>query len=255
MNKKSHGAHSTWQSRTCRRGGEVGSCGFPFLSGKLRPNNFPVIRAKFLARNSSASCKLNRSAMLDRNRPSTACPVADGRMRNANISSQLCAGTTFGDVFNQFHAHSLAKRLTFCNSVTHISDISETVLNDYMKDIDQIRRENIALLEREFSSATALAAAVDMQLAQYLNLRDGAKDSKTGKPRGMRKDTAARFEKAGNKYPGWLNIDHSQDDPGDRILSIYDQLSPARRLAAEQALLGFLALENAERANAKEGSK
>lgn len=124
-----------------------------------------------------------------------------------------------------------------------------------MKDIDQIRRDNLVLLESEFASATALADAVGMQVAQYLNLRDGAKDSKTGKPRGMRKDTAARFEKAGNKYPGWLNIDHSQDEPGERIKSIYYQLSPDRKLAAEQALLGLLALENAERANAKAGNK
>lgn len=48
-----------------------------------------------------------------------------------------------------------------------------------------------------------------MSASQYINLRKGAKDSKTGKRRGMRKETARRIEKATGKPFGWLDIDHS----------------------------------------------
>jgi hypothetical protein len=81
-----------------------------------------------------------------------------------------------------------------------------------MKDIDEIRRNNIVLLEAEAGSPAQMANRVNMTMAQYLNLRDGARDSRTGKRRGMRKDTAERFDRAGGKEIGWLNIDHSPPD-------------------------------------------
>jgi phage repressor protein C with HTH and peptisase S24 domain len=78
-----------------------------------------------------------------------------------------------------------------------------------MKDIDEIRRENLRTLEKEAGGVTAAADLVPMSVAQFSNLRDGARDSKTGKPRGMRKDTARKIE-AGHKKPvGWLDTDHS----------------------------------------------
>lgn len=119
-----------------------------------------------------------------------------------------------------------------------------------MKDIDEIRRDNLSLLEGEYVTPTAAAKAIGMTLAQFSNLRDGAKDSKTGKRRGMRKETARKIEEACGKHPGWLDIDHSSGSGTDRLRSIYEQLSPARQLAAEQSLLGLLALENDERRSA-----
>lgn len=76
-------------------------------------------------------------------------------------------------------------------------------------DIDEVRRANIHLLEKEAGSATAAAERVGMTYVQYVNLRDGAKDSETGKPRGMYKSTARRFEVAFEKPHGWLDQDHS----------------------------------------------
>lgn len=119
-----------------------------------------------------------------------------------------------------------------------------------MKDIDEIRANNLKLLQEEFGGATATADRLEMTLSQFQNLRDRAKDSKTGKPRGMRKETAKKIETLAGKHPGWLDLDHSGDGPG-RIASIYMQLSPARRSAAEQSLLGLLALEQAEAAAIK----
>lgn len=80
-----------------------------------------------------------------------------------------------------------------------------------MRDIDEIRRDNIRQIERELGGPAAAANAVGMSLAQYANLRDGAKDSKTGKPRGMHKATARRFETAGGKRLGWLDVDHDTE--------------------------------------------
>ncbi|WP_375592203.1 hypothetical protein [Chitiniphilus eburneus] len=77
-----------------------------------------------------------------------------------------------------------------------------------MKDIDQVRRDNLRKIESELGGASLTAKTIGMSLAQFLNLRDGAKDSKTGKPRGMRKDTARKIEAAAHKPTGWLDIDH-----------------------------------------------
>lgn len=76
-------------------------------------------------------------------------------------------------------------------------------------DVDEIRRINIRALEAESGSPTAAAARVGMSYAQYLNTRDGAREAKTGKRRGMRKETAWRFEDAYQKPRGWLDHDHS----------------------------------------------
>ena len=79
-----------------------------------------------------------------------------------------------------------------------------------MKDIDEIRRDNLKLLELELGGPAEAARALDMSLSQFANLRDGAKDSKTGKPRGMRKETARRIEASARKPAGWLDVDHSE---------------------------------------------
>ena len=107
---------------------------------------------------------------------------------------------------------NLAKRKYDVNSVTQISTLAYCYYALAMKAIDEIRRGNIKLLEKEAGGAAALAARVQMSYAQYVNLRDGAKDSRTGKPRGMRRATAARFEKAGGKDAGWLDRDRPGED-------------------------------------------
>lgn len=80
-----------------------------------------------------------------------------------------------------------------------------------MTDIDEIRRANLRLIEQESGSPTDAAKRIGMSLAQFSNLRDGAKDSQTGKARGMRKETARRIEEAFGKPAGWLDQVHSQE--------------------------------------------
>lgn len=75
-------------------------------------------------------------------------------------------------------------------------------------DIDETRRANILALEKLAGSKTEAANRVGMTYAQYLNYRKGVKEAKTGKIRGMRKETAWKFEDAFNMPRGWLDIPH-----------------------------------------------
>jgi hypothetical protein len=81
--------------------------------------------------------------------------------------------------------------------------------NQDMRDIDDIRRAGLKLIEAEAGGPTGAAKLLGMSVAQFSNLRDGAKDSKTKKPRGMRKETARKIEKEAGKPCGWLDVDHS----------------------------------------------
>ncbi|ATF87058.1 hypothetical protein [Burkholderia gladioli] len=79
-----------------------------------------------------------------------------------------------------------------------------------MKDIDEIRRDNLKRIESELGGPAAAASRTGMSHSQFTNLRDGAKDSKTGRPRGMRKATARKIEECTGKPPGWLDVDHGE---------------------------------------------
>jgi hypothetical protein len=101
-----------------------------------------------------------------------------------------------------------------------------------MKDIDEIRRNNLRRLEIECGSPTAAAHLLDMSGAQFTNLRDGAKDSKTGRRRGMRKETARRIEKAAGKPAGWLDVDHDDVSPTPTGIDLAS-VSPEARAVIE----------------------
>ena len=81
-------------------------------------------------------------------------------------------------------------------------------------DIDDIRRANIRLLQHAAGSPRQAADRVGMSYAQFVNYRDGAKDSRSGKKRAMRKETAWRFEAAFNMPKGWLDQPHGADIDG-----------------------------------------
>jgi hypothetical protein len=81
-------------------------------------------------------------------------------------------------------------------------------------DIDEIRRTNIRALEKRAGSPKAAADLVSMSYAQYLNYRNGAFDSRSGKLRGMRKETAWRFDDAFGEKRGWLDTCHDETAHG-----------------------------------------
>lgn len=109
-----------------------------------------------------------------------------------------------------------------------------------MKDIDEIRRENMHLLEVELGGPAEAANRVGMSPAQFTNLKKGAKDSKTGKRRGMRKDTARRLEEAAGKPVGWLDIDHSSPTSNEQSLSVDITDLFARALPEQQAVVQYV---------------
>lgn len=102
-------------------------------------------------------------------------------------------------------------------------------------DIDEIRRANLKNLETEFG-APFVANEAGMSLSQFYNLRDGAKDSKTGKPRGMRKDTARRFETACEKPIGWLDINHHDSPEINKPTHIANQEISPYELSIDDAI-------------------
>lgn len=67
-------------------------------------------------------------------------------------------------------------------------------------------------LEEEAGSPTAASARAGWSYAHWTNLRRGAKDSKTGKIRGMSKGTARHIEAAFNRPTYWLDTDHDPED-------------------------------------------
>lgn len=79
-------------------------------------------------------------------------------------------------------------------------------------DIDDVRRANIRLLQHSAGSARLAAEKVGMSYVQFVNYRDGAKDSRSGKLRGMRKETAWKIEAAFGMPHGWLDQPHGSDE-------------------------------------------
>lgn len=79
-----------------------------------------------------------------------------------------------------------------------------------MKLIDDIRRDNLAQLAKECGSVQSLAAVLERDPSQVSQWLNGSTNSATGKPRGMRQETARRIEQALRKPTGWLDLDHNR---------------------------------------------
>lgn len=61
------------------------------------------------------------------------------------------------------------------------------------------------MLVDEFGSQAALAKAIEKSPAQISQWINASKDSKTGKPRSMDRETARRIERALGKPDGWMD--------------------------------------------------
>lgn len=84
-----------------------------------------------------------------------------------------------------------------------------------MKLIDDLRRENLSILRREFGGLKQLSEKLDREDSQVSQWILGSKNSGTGKPRGMRSDTARFIELKCGKTEGWLDQDHSTEAGSD----------------------------------------
>lgn len=77
-----------------------------------------------------------------------------------------------------------------------------------MPTIDEIRRGNLEALVQELGGNKALAETVGVSESQMNQWVNGAKESKTGKARGMRLASCHRIEDATGKPRGWLDTLH-----------------------------------------------
>jgi len=111
-------------------------------------------------------------------------------------------------------------------------------------DIDDIRRQNILELEHLAGSASTIAMRLGMSYAQFVNLRDGAKDQRSGKRRGMRKETAWRFEDAFSKPRGWLDMHHAAENlaPYKSHRPLLAQVNKAAAAVNDDGLILVLAI-------------
>jgi phage repressor protein C with HTH and peptisase S24 domain len=77
-----------------------------------------------------------------------------------------------------------------------------------MQSIDERRRENLRALIDEVGGNKALADRIGVSESQLSQWANGSINSSTGKPRGMRTETAQRIEDAAGKPRGWLDGIH-----------------------------------------------
>lgn len=105
-----------------------------------------------------------------------------------------------------------------------------------MKLIDDIRADNMKLLQAEYGSVKALADHLgksESQVSQWINR---STNSGTGKPRAMRSSTARGIEAACGKPVGWMDIDreklHVAATDGANVLLLTDA---ERRAAATES--------------------
>jgi hypothetical protein len=94
-----------------------------------------------------------------------------------------------------------------------------------MKTIDEIHRDNLRILIDKWNSVRALAEALEMGEAQLSQWANGSKDSKTGKPRGIRPESLRLIETKLKLERGWLDHDHSLSTPNPFTFSFSKPLS------------------------------
>lgn len=167
----------------------------------------PIVGAQVTAGDGAACGALDGSAAMDGNGAIASEPVRHIGCVAADLGSKARLGATALpiEVVGEFHGHHFSESQTHVHSVSRIYFISPELSNSAMKDIDEIRRENLREIEKELGGPTCAAKRLGMSSSQFANLRDGAKDSKTGRPRGMRKETARKIEIAAGKPAGWLD--------------------------------------------------
>lgn len=79
-----------------------------------------------------------------------------------------------------------------------------------MANIEQIYRDNLALLIKETGTQKALADKTGKSAAQLSQWLNASVDPKTNKPRAMSRQTARQLEKTCGKPEGWMDQPHQE---------------------------------------------
>jgi phage repressor protein C with HTH and peptisase S24 domain len=91
-----------------------------------------------------------------------------------------------------------------------------------MLPVDDIRLANLASLIDRHGGQRQLAERLDKAPAQISQWMTRAPNSKTGKPRAMRSDTAREIEERLELPRGWMDQDHSERPVGSRPIAEWD---------------------------------
>lgn len=119
-------------------------------------------------------------------------------------------------------------------SATLLGRSKRFACNPQMKTVSDIRRANLEALIQEYGTLEAVAAKGSTSSVYLSQIRNSAKDAKTGRPRQMGDKMARALERGCGKPPGWMDADHSGQPP-----VIYDpEAGSGMTLAAAIAYLG-----------------
>lgn len=106
------------------------------------------------------------------------------------------------------------------------------LLNNHMKTIEVIYRENLEILIDEYGGVRSLGEHIGKSYAQISQWKNASKDSKTGKPRVISRDTAIFLEEICGKPSGWMNTNHSTD--------LYSNTSAAPSVKGEVPVISWV---------------
>lgn len=84
-----------------------------------------------------------------------------------------------------------------------------------MKTAGEIRRENLELLVRELGTLDSLAAKAGSTPIYLSQVRNRARDRKTGRTRELGNAMARRLEAATGKPAGWMDREHGETSAGN----------------------------------------
>jgi len=100
---------------------------------------------------------------------------------------------------------ALIAKQVFFSSITLIVNISLMLFNESMKTIDEIRKENLAILVKDYGGVGKLADVLERSSSQVSQWLNSSKASASGKPRRFNSDSARYIEKMCGKPEGWLD--------------------------------------------------
>lgn len=84
--------------------------------------------------------------------------------------------------------------------------------NAEMKKISEIRRANLQIAIKRAGNAAKLATLAGASAAYFSQIKTGALESKTKKPKTMGDDVAERIEVAINVPAGWMDVEHTSEE-------------------------------------------
>lgn len=111
---------------------------------------------------------------------------------------------------DNFMGPTIALGYAAVNSSSLLVRKSRALCNVGMRTAEEIRRDNLAALAREFGGQHALADAVGVDPAQIHQWLKMSPNSKTGKPRVISPESARAIERKCSRERGWLDHDHAE---------------------------------------------